>query len=58
MVELDLLQASLRRLDVCAVAFKIDKLMIVGTDHLLKQEYAPPELNINCYYLEIRGVRI
>lgn len=36
MVELDLIQASLRRLDVCAVAFKIDKLMIVGTDHLLK----------------------
>lgn len=36
MVELDLLQASLRRLDVCAVAFQIDKLMIVGTDHLLK----------------------
>lgn len=36
MVELDLIQASLKRLDVSAVAFQIDKLMIVGTDHLLK----------------------
>lgn len=36
MVELDFIQASLKRLDVCAVAFHIGKLMIVGTDHLLK----------------------